>query len=337
MKQKKIVLVFLISLLLFTFTSCNKKDYSETFFYYSTFIKVDIKNSSLSEEEIKEIFEQTEDLLLKYENMISTTNINSDIYKLNQSKEFLVNDEVKNLIEISKKYSEISEGSFDISIYPIVKLWDILNSKEPPSDDLIKGELRKVDYNNIIIDGNKISLKNEAMIDLGAVAKGYVLDKIYELYMDLGIKEAIINVGGNVKAIDDEKIVVGIVDPIEKSNVLLSVDVFDKAVSTTGVYERNFVYNDKLYHHIFDTKTGYPVFNDLMSVSVITKKGIKSDILSTLLFSKKIDEIKEIVKNSEDDIFVIIVNNKKEVLVSDNIINDIKLFSDDYEIKKIGF
>ena len=158
------------------------------------------------------------------------------------------------------------------------------------ASDTIAEAVSHVDYSKVDINGNTITLKDpKAGIDLGAIAKGYIADQVKTYLKRQGVKHAIINLGGNVDVIgtkpDGSKYNIGIQKPFDESGeAITSVKLKDQTVVTSGIYERYFKKNGKLYHHILDPRTGYPCENNLYSVSIITDSSTKADALSTTCF-----------------------------------------------------
>lgn len=250
--------------------------------------------------------------------------------------------EVYNLICDALKICEQSKGSFDITIAPLVKLWGITNGDvehKVPDDSSISSILEKVNYKNVVIneDNKSIWLKKSFMsLDLGAVVKGYACEKIRDIYDEYEITSALVSVGGNIipygKKQTGEQYLVGLRDPFGDANdIFAKISVEDKIISTTGKYERYFEQDGEIYHHILDTKTGYPINNELESVTVISNNGTLADCLSTTIFTKGIDEvIKQIeaptYKIDENDTFSIIaVDKDKNVYASEDIKQSITL------------
>ena len=247
-------------------------------------------------------------LINRLDRLFSVTNKKSDIARINAAngRPTAVAHETYELIQTSKKYSEQTQGAMDISIYPLVKAWGFTQDKQQVPTKKVRDEaVKRVDYREIqCLSGQKIQLKRGMEIDLGAVAKGYVSQKIMELWEKDGIKSAIISLGGNVQTIgkkkDDSLYQVGITDPADGTSLFGSIEVKDKAVVTSGIYQRNFTENGVLYHHIMDAGTGMPAQNDLASVTVITDEGTKADALATALFVMGEDKAKKYQKIHPD-------------------------------------
>ena len=233
------------------------------------------------------------DLIRKYERLLSATLEGSDVYRINHAGgEYVeVSEETAALIEESVHISELTGGAFDISVYPVSQLWDFKSGKAAlPDEDALKEALKHVGYQNIEIDGTRIRLKDpEAQIELGAIAKGYIADKVSEMLKSRGVGCALINLGGNVaaigKALDGQDFRIGIKKPFDESGEPLDVlEIDDQSVATSGVDERYFELDGEIYHHILDTRTGYPVREKAKQVTVTAETAQNADILSTVLF-----------------------------------------------------
>jgi len=193
-------------------------------------------------------------------------------------------------------YATLSRGAFDPTIGPIVKLWNIgLDGERIPSPEEIKAALPLVAAGAVRIDdaAGTIFLPRAGMLlDLGAIAKGYAADEVARVLLEKRVKAAVIDLGGNVKVIgkkpDGSKWRIGIQNPFDERGEHIGIATLEggATVVTSGVYERYFIGDDGThYHHIFDTKTGYPVRNGLVSVTIISSSSIDADGLSTTLFS----------------------------------------------------
>ena len=222
------------------------------------------------------------------------------------------------VIKIQILYSELSGGAFDLTIEPVSALWDFKADKPTvPSSDAIAQAVSHVDYTKVDIRDNTVTLEDpEAGIDLGAIAKGYIADQVKTYLKKQGIKHAIINLGGNVDVIgtkpDGSKYNIGIQKPFDESGeAITSVQLKDQTVVTSGIYERYFKKNGKLYHHILDPRTGYPCENNLHSVSIITDSSTKADALSTTCFLLGYEKGMELIQSMDGVEAIFITDDEK--------------------------
>ncbi|MCI6664700.1 MAG: FAD:protein FMN transferase [Lachnospiraceae bacterium] len=297
------ITLFVLCLLLVTGCAKYKSPVSKSGVYFDTLISVTLyeKNSSKL---IDECFLLAE----KYENLFSKTKEGSDVYKVNHSnsKWVKLDSETYSLIKRSLYYEDLSGGRFSVMCGALTELWDI-NAKSDainngksislPTSAKISSARSLCGKDTIELDDSTESIRitvNGAKLDLGAVAKGYIADKIKEFLISNGVTSGIIELGGNVLLIgenplkEDRFYNIGISAPFsddkEPTDIITSVKEKDTSIVTSGNYQRYFEYDGKIYHHIIDITTGYPVDNALNSVSVITKSSLDADALSTVLF-----------------------------------------------------
>ena len=256
----------------------------------------------------KQILKDCTELMEKYENLFSRTREGSDIWNINHSKgqPVEVSDETIDIIEDALEYCISSDGLFDIAIAPVTSLWNFVDTESPslPDSEALEEALTHVDYNCIQIEGNTVTLTDpDSGIDLGAIAKGYISDRLKDLVVSEGCTSGLINLGGNVMTIGSKPNGsawnIGIRKPFGTSAYDLSakVAVSDMSVITSGTYERYFELDGITYHHILDPKTGYPVDNDLTSVSILTKDGTQGDALSTTCFALGVEKGMEFIES----------------------------------------
>lgn len=274
-------------------TSGSKQPISLTTFQLNTVITITIYDS-----QDQQLLQECEKLCQKYEQIFSRTSPESELYKLNHGEledkggVSHISKELAELIQESLKYAELSQGAFDPTIGPVSSLWDFTgeNPQVPDAEEL-QQKLPLVDYRQVQLNGQEIRfLQPEMQLDLGAIAKGYIADRLKDYLEEQGVTSATINLGGNVLCIgghtDGKPFSVGIQKPFAQRNeVLLSVDVDDLSVVSSGIYERYFESNGTLYHHILNPKTGMPYNNGLTSVSILSSTSVEGDGLSTACFA----------------------------------------------------
>lgn len=242
------------------------------------------------------VFSPSKQLIEYYEQLFSIYRSDSEISQINQAagKSWVtVSTPSFELIRLAKQISLKSWG-FNVAIGPLVKEWKIgFQNAHLPLPATINSLLRHTNPEDIHLrNQNQIYLNQQGMqLDLGGIAKGYIADRLKELWLSLGIKNGIIDLGGNLLMIgknpfhEDSKWHIGVQDPWNiRGKALKVLSIPESSVVTSGIYERNFVYQNHFYHHILDPQTGYPVKNNLMSVTVITNQSIWGEIESTRLF-----------------------------------------------------
>lgn len=256
----------------------------------------------------------------KYELVFSRTNEKSELYKLNHRKDtsdkdtntdrqttpypvsgtadtWHISEDLAALLSEGLDITRESDGAFDIAIAPLTSLWDF-TAEDPkvPDDAAIQKALPLCSSDGVTIDGQDITLpSDDIQFDVGAIAKGYIADRMKDLLVKKGVKSAIINLGGNVLCIgskpDGTPFKVGIQKPFADRNETEAVmDITGKSVVSSGIYERCFKQNGKLYHHILNPKTGYPYDNSLISVTIISDQSVDGDALSTTCFALGLED-----------------------------------------------
>lgn len=284
--RKKVLLSLLCTLLIITQVSCKTNEpTSDTEFMLDTFCTIEIHD--MDSDEASEIIDAAFDECKRYENLFSRTKEGTDIYKINhaEGKPVEVSDETAELIRTSLELCQQTDGLFDISIGHITDLWNFKDEENPqlPDDADIKKHLPSVDYRNITIEGNTVTVSDpDTWLDLGSIAKGYIADKLSSFMVDKGVTSGIVNLGGNIVAIGEKENGkswnIGLETPYsDRTEILGSVEMKDQTVATSGTYERHFEIDGVEYHHVLDSDTGYPKDTDILSVS------IKSDIGNSTL------------------------------------------------------
>lgn len=251
----------------------------------------------------------------KYELVFSRTNEKSELYKLNHRKDtsdkdpnadgqttpypvsgtadtWHISEDLASLLSQGLSITRESDGAFDIAIAPLTSLWDF-TAEDPkvPDDAAIQKALPLCSSDGVTIDGQDITLpSDDIQFDVGAIAKGYIADRMKDLLVKKGVKSAIINLGGNVLCIGSKPngtpFKIGIQKPFADRNETEAVmDIAGKSVVSSGIYERCFKQGGKLYHHILNPQTGYPYDNGLISVTIISDQSVNGDALSTTCFA----------------------------------------------------
>ena len=290
----------------------------------------------------KKLLTECMNLCDKYEKIFSRTASDSELYQLNHRElapvegtenTYQVSDDLAKLISEGLDYSELSKGAFDIAIEPLTSLWDF-TAEDPqvPKDSLIQAALPKCDYHNISIDKdkNEITLKtDDTAIELGAIAKGYIADRLKDYLISRNVKSAIINLGGNVLCIgektDNSAFKIGIQKPFaDRSETIAVMDIKDKSVVSSGIYERCFEQNGTLYHHLLNPETGYPYDNGLIAVTIISDKSVDGDALSTTCFALGLEDGMKLAE-SLDDVQAFFVTSDYEIHYTKNFQKKIKV------------
>ena len=317
MKLKQMIAVLSsVAMLLCGCSSANAKDqtYSDTL--YDTVVKVQILDPVN-----ENVMSGLKSLCQKYNTMFSMYVEGSDIYNINhaQGMPVDVSSDTATLIKKGIYYGDLSNGSFDITIGSVSQLWDFTSgSGTVPDADAIASALSHVNYKNISVSDNTVQLLDpNASIDVGAIAKGYIADRLKEYLISQDVKSAIINLGGNVLCIggkpDDSSFKIGIQKPFaDRSETIAVMDIKDKSVVSSGVYERCFEQDGTLYHHLLNPKTGYPYDNGLIAVTIISDQSVDGDALSTTCFALGLEDGLKLAE-SLDDVQAFFVTSDYEI------------------------
>ena len=355
--MKKIItfiLTLIMAAMLFVACDFNKKSeaIAKTDFYFDTVISI-----TVYDEEDAKVIDDCFDICKTYEELLSRSIESSDVSRVNSSTEPVeVDEKTAEVINAALAYCEESNGVFDISIYPLTKLWNI-TSENPkvPDENAIEYAKSLVDYKIVSVDGNTVSIDRTAEnlsdvanaessanasdssndistadngnitagIDLGGIAKGFIADKLKEYLLSNGVESAIITLGGNVLLVgekpDGSDFNVGVQKPFGQSGeAVCYIKAKDKSIVTSGIYERYFEEEGKLYHHILDTKTGYPVDNELASVTIISDSSTDGDAYSTTLLSMGLEKAKTFLKTL-DGIEAVFITKDGEIILTDGL------------------
>ena len=223
-----------------------------------------------------------------------------------------------NILRCAQEIGDQSGGAFDVTIAPVSTMWNF--TREPytlPDSDAIAQAAKLVDYTRMKLEGNTVTLPEGMMIDLGGIAKGYIADRVKAYLQERGVQYAILSFGGNIVAIgsrkpDGSSWRVGIQD-IDKptgEHMLISVNKGGSTV-TSGTYERGFDLDGVRYHHLLSPDTGWPVQNELASVTIFSESSMEGDALSTTAFVLGTDKGLELIESLKGVEAVFIAKDRK--------------------------
>ena len=229
----------------------------------------------------------------RYEQLLSRTVEGSDVWRINHSggKPVAVSGETIELLETARQVSTLSGGMFDVTIAPVSTMWDFTSGAAVvPEADAIAEAATLVDYTKVKTDDGLVTLPEGMMIDLGGIAKGYIADAVKGYLERRGVKSAVLSFGGNIVTIglkpDGSPWKVGIQDIDRPTGEYMLVALnFGGSTVTSGIYERGFEADGVYYHHILDPETGWPVQNELASVTIFSDSSMWGDALATAAFS----------------------------------------------------
>ena len=329
-----VIIILLTAILLFFSKNYKNQNYTVTNngFFFDTFVTITIFDHDISKKENYEnLLIQAINMCSEYEKLFSYTLKDSELYTINHSSNNNVHISVKmyDILEKSIYYTSLTNGAFNIYLGELWEMWDF-NKHQIPSEEAIVTSLKKLKTNTPTLLESSLEYytsTDKPYIHLGAIAKGYIADEIKDFLIKHGVTSGIINLGGNVLTIGEkisgEKYRIAITKPFAQSESIAYVDVDDYSVVTSGIYERYFQKNDRIYHHIINPNTGYPVENNLNSVTIIAKSSTAADALSTGIFVLGLDKGLDLI-NSLNDIYAIFIDKNNNIILSDGLTIDSK-------------
>ncbi len=312
--KKNITAFFLVCItviaLLFIFYH-NKRNYTSTFFSMDTAVSLDLSS---------DLTGQTKKIITDFSEKCDCMNEKSELSLLNQKMDMTVSPElseaIENTIALNKKFG----SEVDISSGKLNLLWKnaINTGILPEKNDIIICQ-KKSGFENICTENDHITLKNDISIDMGAVAKGYILDVLHDYYENNDIDRAVVSFGSSALLYStDRNEIFRVAVKSGEDSIAGTVECTSCFVSSSGDYERNAEIEGKQYHHIIDLSTGYPSETGLQAVSVFCSNGIMSDFLSTLIF---IDGEKNIEKYLYSDEFEVVAVSKNGIIYHSESLN----------------
>ena len=268
------------------------------------------------------ILTETFELCERYEALFSKTVEGSDVWRINNAlgAPVMVSLETAEIIRAGVEYGELSGGMFDITIGRVSSLWDFSGVTVVPSENDLANAVDSVDYSEIIVEGNSVQLRNpQTQIDLGAIAKGYIADRLADFLRDSGVEGAVIDLGGNIVVVgerpDGTPWRVGVKRPFSDDGDYLGIlNSAEASVVTSGVYERCFEQNGVLYYHILDPRTGMPTRSNVVGATVVSDSSMLGDVLSTIIVIIGSDAASNLLYDIPGFIGAVIVLEGGEVL-----------------------
>ena len=267
--------------LLLSYDGIADREASAEFFSMNTYVTAKIKGAD-SDKCAQLVGELTEHL---DKERLSRTSEDSVVFELNQNGGGNA-EEISDYLEILFDVCEKSDGAFDFTLGAVSDLWCFGSEPKVPDESELAAALSHSGYKNISLENGELTYNDKsAVLDFGAAGKGIALDEIKASLEGKRIKEAVVSVGGSVLLMGSKTFTVGIRNPDGNSgSYIAKLHIPEGCVSTSGIYEQKFEKNGRIYHHILDPKTGFPVNNGLESVTIISESGILSDALSTACF-----------------------------------------------------
>lgn len=252
----------------------------------------------------------------------------------------VVSEDTFTVLERARYYSRITDGAFDVTIWPLVRLWGIGSADAAvPDEERLAATRAAVDYRRLELDADtrSVFLPEDGMgVDVGAIAKGYAADEAERILRDAGVDHALLDFGGNILVIgaktDGSAWRIGVQRPdAERTRYIGIISVTDRTVVTSGPYERFFVEDGVRYHHILDPATGYPAQNGLQQVTIVAERSMDADALSTSVYVLGLEAGRELVE-SLDGVEAVFVTDERDVYLSSGAGTLFSLTDEDYRI-----
>lgn len=321
--RKFFLTVFFSAAIIFSSCTLGNVPAEKTVFAMDTYMKLTAYGDNGSE-----AISASEKKISELEKLWSVTDENSEIYLLNHSggKPVPVSDDTAELLSLSLEISEMTDGALDCTMYPVLKEWGFTTGEyKIPDDEKIAELLKNTGYENIIFDGENITMPENFQIDPGAVGKGLTGDIVSEIMRENGVTSALLDLGGNIQTVgnkpDGTPWKIGLRNPFG-DGFFGVLEMSDKAAVTSGGYERYFVGEDgETYWHILDPETGKPAKSGVISATAVGKNGGVCDALSTSLFVMGLEKSEEFWKQQGErlDFEMVLVTEDGRIFITEGL------------------
>ena len=290
-----------------------------------------------SGEQAQEALEAAEKEIERLDELFSVGNDDSEITIVNENGSEILSEDTSYLLERSMELYESTEGAFDITVYPLMEEWGFTTGNYQVPEESRIGELLKTVSASLIRyeeEEKMLTLPEGVKIDLGGIAKGYASSRVMDIFEEYELVSGMVSLGGNVQLYgaktDGSLWRVAVEDPQETSEYLGILEAQDKAIITSGGYERYFEQDGEKWHHILDPKTGYPARSGLTSVTIVSGDGTLADGLSTALFVMGKEQALKYWRENAEDFDVILVEEDGSITITEGIEDS---FSSDREYR----
>jgi len=303
MKKLIYLLHILVTAMLILFVAGCEKRFEETKFLMSTIAKITVVGKGT---DFQQAIDLAFDEIRRIDDLMNVYSEDSEISRINASagkSAVAVSADTLKVINQSLKFAHLTDGALDITVAPLINLWGFDGgSNRVPSDDELRETLPLVDYTKILVDEDRstVMLPKGMRIDVSGIAKGYAVDRAIQMLKDSGIRNALVNAGGDIYALGsrsgEKSWRIGIRHPRDNADLLGVLELKDKAVATSGDYENFFEADGKRYCHIIDTRTGRPV-EGIMSVTIVANSAAEADALATAVFPMGADDGMKLIES----------------------------------------
>ncbi len=318
--------LFFICILCLLLVSCNTASaVSQSFYAMDTFMSATLYGQT----NISGVQSVIEEIERKY----SATRPGSLVYRLNLGETVEADEGLCEMLALAQEMKELTDGAYDISVLPLMKLYGFGGENRVPSDAEIASVIEKMSSGSISVTESSVTLNGGAEIDLGSCAKGYAGDKAIEYLKSFGVSCAVLNLGGSVHTLgqkpDGSAFRIGIADPNAPAESFAELQLGECAVVTSGTYQRYFEAGGERYHHLLDARTGKCSESDYLSVTVVIKyeeknAGLRADFLSSAMFLLGSERAEEFQRQN-GSFEMVAVKKNGEIFVSKGLENCIKI------------
>lgn len=314
---------------------------SKQYYIFDTVVNIKLYDDPKADEHLDHIGE----MLKTLDEELSRTLETSQLYKVNQEagkQAVEVSEETMEVLERSIDYAKATDGLFDPTVGGLVDLWDIGHEgAHVPAPEDLQRVLSLVGYQDVVVDDAKrtVFLKRPGMIlDLGGIGKGYAADEIAAYLRGEGVKSALIDLGGSSIIVvgskpNGDSWNVGLQDPDSSRGITVgTIRLKDQVINTSGVYERYFIEDGVMYHHILDPRTGAPAQNELKSVTILTDNATDADALSTVVYVMGLEKGMEFVENYNEETQAMFITKDDKIYVTSGLKNVFNISSEQYTL-----
>jgi len=319
-RWKQALALTLLPLLLLGGCADSEQEATTEFFAMDTVVTARLPDTS-DQVPLQQMQARIEEL----ERTLSKTMEDSDVARLNRKRSLPLSElsaETQSLLKTARQISAETDGCLDVTLGALSNLWGFgSDNQQVPSSEELEDALSHSGQANLLLTADTVSLQNGVLLDLGAIAKGYATDEAISLLRERGVQNAMLSLGGNVYVlgqIDGRDWKVGIADPAHPNQLAGTLTLSNKAVVTSGDYQRCFEQDGVRYHHIFDPFTGYPADNELASVTVIHDSATLADGYSTALFVMGLDRAMQFVR-AQDGMEAVFITHNGEIFYTDGL------------------
>ncbi|MGC8765600.1 MAG: FAD:protein FMN transferase [Brevinematia bacterium] len=324
--MKRILLLYFFIISVSGCKSVNSLErYEFSTFSMNTLVSVTIYHNKLNKSILKKIEKQTISILEELEKKYSISKNESIVNQLKRTNEINIDNEIYQILKSSERFYKISERKFDITIGRLIDVWGFYNQKyRLPDRKEIESAKRLTGFEKIQFTHYRLKVNNAIWVDFGGILKGYAVEKVAAYLKSEGIIAGLVNAGGNIKVFgekpDKSPWKIGIRHPRKNGELYKVITLSsDEAIATSGDYERFFITNGIRYHHIIDPGSGYPVKNNIASVTVVTTNAMEADGYSTTLFLLGIEKGIKLANREKIKVLYLVSKDNMDVYKTNNI------------------